>query len=185
MLRRIEQQLQQTLQQQQQGRGLGPAGKRQRLEDGYQQQLLQPDGHTGQQQDRADTCDQLAEMLLNAHDAAMQQPGGVDLEWRLAFLQLLQQTAALHAPLLRLLLASMVGSGGEYEPQQVRLVGHMIMLKVPGRCVRQLRLTTTMFSCPFPWRKSYPAACDVWFFVLSRSPANIQPSSVPSYFCHC
>jgi hypothetical protein len=67
----------------------------------------------------ADLHDRLAEMLLNAHDVAMQQQGGVDLEWRLAFLQVLQQAAALHGPLLRLLLGSMAGELDKYEPQQV------------------------------------------------------------------
>jgi hypothetical protein len=125
LLRRIGAQLQQILQQQQQqqqGQGSEPAGKRQRLEIGARQQQ-QSTSLAGQPQAAAvtvaDTHDQLAKMLLNAHDAAMLKEGGVGLEWRLAFLQVLQHAVALHGALLRLLVASMAGSHGEYHPQQV------------------------------------------------------------------
>jgi hypothetical protein len=130
LLRRISEQLQQLLQQQQQ-QSAGPPVKKQRLEAGLghaagtgdwqqhqlQQQDLQVAGHCSAEAEGLHQ--QLAGMLLAAHDAAMQQQGGVDLEWRLGFLQLLQQAVALHAPLLQLLQASMAGMHGEYEPQQV------------------------------------------------------------------
>jgi hypothetical protein len=134
LLRRISEQLQQILQQQpqQQPCNTGQPVKWQRLEAGSGAAAAaatgawQPHRHQQQQQQQGVLNEGpqqpagVAGMLLNAHDAALQQQGGVDLEWRLGFLQLLQQATALHRPLLQLLQASMAGMHGEYEPQQVR-----------------------------------------------------------------
>jgi hypothetical protein len=150
LLRRIAEQLQQILQQQQQqqqGQGSEPAGKRQRLELGARQQQQQQQQTTslaGQPQGAAGTAadmhDRLAAMLLNAHDAAMLQEGGFDLEWRLPFLQVLQRAVALHGPLLWLLLASMAGSEGEYDPQQVSVFvsARDIVVSAPWMCMSVL-----------------------------------------------
>jgi hypothetical protein len=51
----------------------------------------------------------VTDLLLQAHDRTLVQPGGVELNWRLSFLRLLQGCAALHQLLVLQLMRSIRG----------------------------------------------------------------------------